>query len=149
MLASSISQGSGAGWPGVLLRGPTWLTARLWMSSDLRLLILSDRWCNRRQLESLIGHLHHAAKVVWPGRTFWRRMLDLLCCFHTRDHPIRLSSGFRLDLQWWHDFLTSWHGASLGLFPGMSAPRDVEVTSDAAGSLGSRVYYNNEWFSGA
>ena len=27
-------------------------------------------WCNRRQLESLIVHLHHAAKVVWPGRTF-------------------------------------------------------------------------------
>ena len=43
MLASSISQGSGAGWPGVLFRGPTWLTARLRMSSDLCLLILSDR----------------------------------------------------------------------------------------------------------
>ena len=107
------------------------------------------RWCNRRQLESQIGHLHHAAKVVWPGRTFLRRMLDLLCCFHTRDHPICLSSEFRLDLQWWHDFLTSWHGVSLWLFPRMSAPTDVEVTSDAAGSLGSGTYYNNEWFSGA
>ena len=39
MLASSISQGSGAGWPGVLCRGPTWLTARLWMSSHLRSVI--------------------------------------------------------------------------------------------------------------
>ena len=39
------------------------------------------RWCTRRQLESLIGHLHHAAKVVWPGRTFLRRMIDLLHCF--------------------------------------------------------------------
>ena len=107
------------------------------------------RWCNTRQLESLIGHLHHAAKVVWPGRTFLRRMLDLLCCFRTRDHPIRLSSEFRLDLQWWHDFLTSWHGVSLWLFPGMSAPTDVEVTSDAAGSLGFGAFYNNEWFSGA
>lgn len=26
------------------------------------------RWCTRCQLESLIGHLHHAAKVVWPGQ---------------------------------------------------------------------------------
>ena len=42
MLASSISQGSGEGWPGVLFRGPTGLTALLRMSSDLRLLILSD-----------------------------------------------------------------------------------------------------------
>lgn len=42
----------------------------------------SRRWCNRGQLESLIGYLQHPAKVVWPGRTFLRRMIDLLCCFH-------------------------------------------------------------------
>ena len=36
------------------------------------------RWCRKRELESLIGHLHHAAKVVWPGRTFLRRFIDLL-----------------------------------------------------------------------
>ena len=39
MLASSISQGSGAGWLGVLCRGPTWLTAQLWMSSHLHFVI--------------------------------------------------------------------------------------------------------------
>ena len=32
---------------------------------------LARTWCNRWELESLIGHLHHAAKVVWPGRTFF------------------------------------------------------------------------------
>ena len=77
----------------------------------------SRRWCTRRQLESLIGHLHHAAKVVWPGRTFLRRMIDLLCCFRARDHPIRLNSEFQLDVQWWHEFLASWHGVSFWLFP--------------------------------
>ena len=39
MLASSISQGSGVGWPGVLCRGPTWLTARFRMSSHLHFVI--------------------------------------------------------------------------------------------------------------
>ena len=97
-------------------------------------------WCNRRQLESLIGHLYHAAKVVWPGRTVLQRMLDLLCWSRTRDHPIRLSSEFRR---------TSWDGMSLWLFPGMSTSTDVEVTSDAAGFLCFGTYYNNEWFSGA
>ena len=109
----------------------------------------SRRWCTRRQLESLIGHLHHAAKVVWPGRTFLRRMIDLLCCFRARDHPIRLNAEFQLDVQWWHEFLASWRGVSFWLFPGMSAPTDVEVTSDAAGSLGFGAYFNTEWFSGA
>ena len=106
-------------------------------------------WCSRAQLESLIGHLHHAAKVVWPGRTFLRRMIDLLCCFHRRDHPIHLNSEFHLDLQWWHEFLSSWHGVSFWLYSGMSAAPDLEVTSDAAGSLGFGAYFKGEWFSGA
>ena len=42
---------------------------------------LPRKWCFRRELESLTGHLHHAAKVVWSGRTFLRRMIDLLSCF--------------------------------------------------------------------
>ena len=37
---------------------------------------------------------------------------------------------------------------SFWLFPGMSAPSDVDVTSDAAGALGFRAYFNTEWFSG-
>ena len=94
----------------------------------------SRRWCTRRQLESLIGHLHHAAKVVWSGHTFLRHMIDLLCCFRSQDHPIRLNAEFQLDIQWWHDFLASWHGVSFWLFPGMSPPSDVEVTSDADGA---------------
>ena len=76
-------------------------------------------------------------------------MIDLLCCFCSRDHPIRLNREFHKDIQWWSDFLTSWHGVSLWLFPGMSASTDVEVTSDAAGSLGFGAYIKNEWFSGA
>ena len=62
----------------------------------------SRRWCNRQQLESLIGHLHHAAKVVWPGRTFIRRMINLLSCFRKHDHQVRLNCEFRRDLEWWH-----------------------------------------------
>ena len=89
------------------------------------------RWCTRRELESFIGHLHHAAKVVWPGRTFLHRMINLLQGFRNRDHPIRLNSELRLDLQWWLQFLSSWHGVYFWLFPGMSASPDLEVASDA------------------
>ena len=107
------------------------------------------RWCTRCQLESLIGHLHHVAKVVWPGRMFLRCTIHLLCCFCSRDHPIRLNAEFHRDVQWWPDFLMSWHGVSFWLFPGTAASPDVEVTSDAAGSLGFGAYFQNEWFRGA
>ena len=106
-------------------------------------------WCSKHQLESLIGHLQHAAKVVWPGRTFLRRMIDLLCCFRKRDHPIRLNAEFHLDLQWWLQFLSTWNGVYFWLFPGLSASHDLEVTSDASGSLGFGAYFREEWFSGS
>ena len=54
-----------------------------------RLQLLLSEWgdrkaCTRKDLESLIGHLNHACKVVRSGRSFLRRMIDLL---HTRRYP--------------------------------------------------------------
>ena len=110
---------------------------------------LGQCWCSRRELESLIGHLHHAAKVVWPGRIFLHRVINLLQCFHKRDHLIRLNSEFHLDLQWWLQFLSSWHGTYFWLFPDMSASPDLEVMSDVSGFLGFGAFFNGEWFSGS
>ena len=107
------------------------------------------RWCTRRQLESPIGHLHHAAKVVWPGRTFLRRMIDLLRCFRKHNHPIRLNAEFRLDLQWLFQFLSAWNGVAFWLFPGMAATPDLMVTFDASGSVGFGAYFRGEWFFGS
>ena len=67
-------------------------------------------WCIRHELESLIGHLHHPAKVVRPGHTFLRQITNLLQCFRKWGNPIRLNSEFHLDLQWWLQFLSSSHG---------------------------------------
>ena len=60
----------------------------------------------------------------------------------------RLNGEFHKGIQWWSDFLMSWHGVSFWLFPRMSASTDLEVTSDVAGSLGFGAYFKNEWFSG-
>ena len=48
-----------------------------------RLMSLLQEWgskksCQRKELDSLIGLLSHACKVVRPGRSFLRRLLDLL-----------------------------------------------------------------------
>ena len=44
---------------------------------------LIQRWqgrksCLRKALESLVGKLSHATKVVQPGKTFMRQMFELL-----------------------------------------------------------------------
>ena len=54
--------------------------------------------CTKKDLPSLIGRLHHACMVVWPGRTFLRRMIDLLSCFRNNSHPILINVWFRKDL---------------------------------------------------
>jgi hypothetical protein len=83
------------------------------------LLLWSDRsTASKEQLQSIIGVLSFAAKVVAPGRTFLRRMIDHMKSLpsntdSTTQHP--LSKSFHLDLQWWRHFLNQWNG--VGIIP--------------------------------
>ena len=54
---------------------------------------LHKRFCKRKDLESLIGHLQHACKVVPQGRSFLRRMINLLCVFRRDEPPHSSQSG--------------------------------------------------------
>ena len=125
--------------------------ARLPRDKVDRILRLLQSWsrkktCTRRDLESLIGSLHHACRVVVSGRTFLRRMIDLLCCFRHRDHPIRLNVEFRRDLQWWLSFFQDWNGVSFFLSPAVSQLPDLVVSSDASGSCGFGALWRTQWF---
>ena len=103
----------------------------------------------QRQLQSLIAHLHHAAKVVWPGRNFTGHMINLLRNFRPDDHPIRFSAAeFKKDLCWWFQYLASWNGVCFWVFPGLSPPIDLEMSSDASGSLGFGAVFDSHWLHG-
>ena len=96
---------------------PSTLQARLPPQKRERIIALLGTWggkrfCWGRELESLIGHLHHACKVTPPGRTFLHHMINLLCAFRRDDHPIRLNQEFQWDLTWWHELFQSWDGLS-------------------------------------
>jgi hypothetical protein len=70
--------------------------------------------CDLRDLQSLIGVLNFAAKVVRPGRIFLRRMLDLLAATsNISSKTIALSDGFRSDVKWWLNFVQQWNGVSV------------------------------------
>ena len=66
--------------------------------------------CSKQELLSLIGQLQHACRVIRPGRTFRRRMINLSTVATELHHHIRLSADFRSDLQWWALFLEDWNG---------------------------------------
>ena len=102
--------------------------------------------CTKRELLSLIGQLQHACRVVRPGRTFLRRMIDLSTVAKELHHHIRLSTAFRSDLQWWALFLEGWNGVSLfeSVVP---KPPTATLTSDASGSWGCGAFTaDGQWF---
>ena len=90
------------------------------------------RCCRRRELESLIGLLHHAARVVRPGRSFVHRLIAHLRGGRQDNHFIRLNKEARGDIRWWQVFSELWNGVAI--FP--IARRVVLLTSDASGSWG-------------
>ena len=99
--------------------------------------------CKRRELESLVGILQHACKVIRPGRSFLRRMIDLLHIPHRPHHHVRLNHQFRADLLWWQTFAAHWNGVATLLPVGAPA---VEVTSDASGRWGCGAWTQQSWF---
>lgn len=104
--------------------------------------------CTKQELQSLVGQLHHACCVVKPGRTFLRRMLDLLRLptASKPHHHIRLNKGFQSDLRWWATFLPRWNG--IRMFAEGTNPRiAATITSDASGSWGCGAFTSmGEWF---
>lgn len=55
----------------------------------------------RKQIARLCGVLSHCARVVRGGRTFSRRVLDLLKGLSQGNPRIHLKEEFRLDIAWW------------------------------------------------
>ena len=102
----------------------------------------------KKELKSLIGWLHHACMVVWPGCTFLRQMIDLLSCFCNDSHPMCLNVEFREDLAWWVEFFGQWNGISFFLFPTLEPMPDISVCSDTSGAIGYGALMGNEWFNG-
>ena len=118
------------------------MTIRLPQSKLTELQQLIQSWvhhwsCTKKELESLVGKLGHASKVVHPGKTFMRRMFELLAGTRAAHHHIRFSVSFRSDLLWWATFLESWNGITM--IPSRTLGRlypSHHVWTDASGQFG-------------
>ena len=98
--------------------------------------------CKKRELESLLGHLQHAATVVRPGRTFVRRIIELLSTATARDRWIRLNAVVRADLYWWLLYMEKWNGVAM--MPRNLWPR-IAIETDASGSWGCGARWGSWW----
>ena len=100
------------------------------------------------ELQSLIGTLQFACKVVVPGRTFLQRAINLTRGVPSRFHHVRLNREFFKDLDMWKVFLMKWNGRSFFLESSTTPSPDLELYTDAASTIGFGGFFQGKWFQG-
>ena len=100
-----------------------------------------------RELQSLIGTMNFACKVVVPGRPFLRRLSDLTMGIAKPHFHIRLGQEARLDLAAWLLFLENYNGSSLLINDLWHSSETLELFTDASG-FGFAGVLKGQWFQG-
>ena len=100
------------------------------------------------ELQSLIGTLQFACKVVVPGRTFLQRAVKLTRGVPSRFHHVRLNRTFFKDLDMWKVFLMKWNGRSFFLESSTTPSSDLELYTDAASTIGFGGFFQGKRFQG-
>ena len=101
---------------------------------------------SKRALLSLIGKLSFAARAVPAGRLFLRQLITLSTIVRQLHHWIHLSHQARADLAWWIEFLPSWNRTAGFVNPDCIPAHDLDLYTDASGSLGCGAYFHGDWF---
>ena len=118
---------------------------RLPQSKLLRLKSTLHQWSStrnptKRQLQSLIGILKHAASVIRPGHLFTRNLIENMKRPKGLEQRTRLTHAAKADIAWWQLIAEDWNGVSF--FPGSLhlTPHSPRVVSDASGSWGCGAF---------
>ncbi len=59
---------------------------------------------SKRKLQSIIGKLNYCTQVVYGGRFFLRRLINVVNTLSKPWHRTRVTKNMRADIQWWLDF---------------------------------------------
>ncbi|KAM8966995.1 uncharacterized protein RCH25_025667 [Pelodytes ibericus] len=114
---------------------------------DMRSLVsqsLAARKVTLRQLQSLLGKLNFACRIIPMGRIFCRRLSLATAGIRSPHHFIRLTREHKDDLKVWGAFLAEFNGKSLWLERSVSNA-DIHLWTDASGSVGFGTYFQGAW----
>ena len=114
----------------------------------LKVLLAKYRHCRKvslKTLQSILGHLNFACKVIKPGRCFLRRLYDLTVGKTNPNHLIKLTKECRADLQLWNTFLEKYNGCTLLTNDRFVTSISLKLFTDASGSKGFGCTHMNSW----
>ncbi|KAM9324440.1 uncharacterized protein PAF06_000477 [Gastrophryne carolinensis] len=109
---------------------------------------LAVRKVTLQQLQSILGKLNFACRVLPMGRVFTRRLSLATVGVREPHHFIRLTAALKEDIRMWITFLESFDGRAYWLEP-MIASDELELFTDAAGSGGFGAYLAGRWCAGS
>ncbi|XP_061196003.1 uncharacterized protein LOC133204281 [Saccostrea echinata] len=94
-----------------------------------------------KQLQSLLGLLNFACRVIVPGRAFCRRLIDATIGLNKPHHHTRVTLEMKADLKVWLDFLQSFNGISV-ITEGIWVNNEtLQLYTDSAGGRYGGLWY--------
>ena len=105
---------------------------------------LTQSWLTRKKCTKC--QLVFAARVVQVGHFFIRYLVDLSCSVQQLNHHIYLNAEARADIHWWQAFLPEWNGKSIFLKSSWTSSEQMELYTNALGTLGYSACFQQEWF---
>ena len=102
-----------------------------------------------QELQSVIGSLNFACKVVVPGRAFLRRLIDQTRGLRKPHHRVKINRATRADLDLWYEFLLQFNGRLFFLPQNYISSQQLHLYTDASGSQGYGAILGKKWFFGA
>ena len=120
--------------------------AKLVVLQDLIFLFNHKRVVTKRELQQLAGNLSHCSTIIKAGKTFSRRVINLIKYFPTNRKVVKLSNEFYADLSWWSSFAKMFNGTGLII---KQANIDMIIYTDASGlGFGGFVEVPYDYFYG-
>lgn len=114
---------------------------------DLRMVVARARSAKKlrlRELQSLIGKIQFACRIIPMGRVFCRRLALSTAGVSVPSHFVRLAADVREDLSVWTVFLNQFNGRAV-MLEGPMSNSELELYTDASGSLGFGAYFQGSW----
>ena len=99
-------------------------------------------------LQSLIGMLNFACRVISPGRAFLRRLIALTIGVTKPGHHIKLNSEARADLSAWYTFISAFNGVAMFIDSTWVSSVSIKLYTDAASTQGFAAVFGSRWFNG-
>ena len=99
----------------------------------------------KRELQVLAGHLAHASTVVRGGRTFSRRLLNLVKYLPDSPRRVTLPEWFKPDLVWWAKLMDTFNGSAKVIRSQTTLEGHISTDSSMSGFGG---VWAGDWFVG-